>query len=77
MAHLSSYEVQARRIPIIQDIMAAVAINPGFELYYLQCSYKLDCGCEPEVPKIILKNCFYPGELDFFLYKTLSATRIS
>ena len=42
-------------------------INPGFDLYYLQCKCKIDCRCdsEDEVPRIHLDKCYYVGELDY------------
>ena len=31
----------------------------------------IDCGCMPhyEVPQIVLKDCMYVGELDYFVVK--------
>ena len=68
MAHLSPAEIVARRQAISQDILAGVANSPGFQWYFLQCPCRIDCECVPEetTPRIILANCPYPGELDYF-----------
>ena len=68
MAHLPAAEIEARRNASSQDIIAMWQTIMGQEWYALQCPCKIDCGCMPEneVPRIILSNCVYPGELDYF-----------
>ena len=40
----------------------------GAEWYSLQCPCRPDCECMTynEVPRIILSECLYGGELDYF-----------
>ena len=40
----------------------------GAEWVAIQCPCRIDCGCMPlnEVPRIVLPNCLYAGELDYF-----------
>ena len=68
MAHLPSAEIAARREAATQDILSVWNTIQGAEWYSLQCPCRIDCGCMPEdeVPRIVLNNCMYVGELDFF-----------
>ena len=68
MAHLPAAEIEARRNASSQDIIETWQTIKGQEWYALQCQCRIDCGCMPEneVPRIILSNCVYPGELDYF-----------
>ena len=69
MAHLPSAEIAARREAATQDILSVWNTIQGAEWYSLQCPCRIDCGCMPEdeVPRIVLNNCMYVGELDYFL----------
>ena len=65
MAHLPIAELLTRReVPEI-EIREGVQENPGCEWYAIQCSCRIDSGCMPEneVPRVILPNCPYPGNL--------------
>ena len=68
MAHLPSAEIAARREAATQDILSVWNTIQGAEWYSLQCPCRIDCGCMPEdeVPRIVLNNCMYVGELDYF-----------
>ena len=68
MAHLPSAEIAARREAAIQDLLSVWNTMQGAEWYALQCPCRIDCGCMPEdeVPRIVLNNCMYVGELDYF-----------
>ena len=69
MAHLPQAEIIARRNAASQDIIAEWQQHQGQEWYAIQCPCRIDCGCIPEleVPRLVLSNCMYPGELDYFL----------
>ena len=68
MAHLSQAEILARREHATQDIIQEWQSMQGAEWYVLQCPCRPNCDCMPynEVPCIILSQCLYVGELDFF-----------
>ena len=68
MAHLPSAEIQARRAHATEDIIQEWQTMQGAEWYALQCPCRPDCECMPhnEVPRIVLSQCMYVGELDFF-----------
>ena len=68
MAHLPPAEIIARRNAASQDIIAEWQQHQGQDWYALQCPCRIDCGCmsELEVPRLVLSNCMYPGELDYF-----------
>ena len=68
MAHVPPAEIEARRNAASLDIIEEWQAMQGQEWYGLQCPCRIDCGCMPEdeVPRIILANCMYPGELDYF-----------
>ena len=68
MAHLPQAELIARRNAASQDIIAEWQQLKGQDWYALQCPCRIDCGCMPEieVPRLVLSNCLYPGELDYF-----------
>ena len=60
--------VQERREIITNAILAYNAINPGHEFYALVCPCDINCGHMPEdeIPRIMLAQCYYPGEYDYF-----------
>ena len=68
MAHLSPAEVEARRQAISENILGCWAATPGFDLYFILCPCLIDCQCVPvdESPRLVLNNCYYVGELDWF-----------
>ena len=68
MAHLPTAEIQARRQHATQDILQEWQAIQGLEWYAVQCPCRHDCGCMPhnEVPRIVLSQCLYVGELDYF-----------
>ena len=68
MAHLPSAEIEARRQHASQDIIQEWQSKQGLAWYAIQCPCRPDCGCMPhdEVPRIVLAQCLYVGELDFF-----------
>ena len=68
MAHLPSAEIAARREAAKQDILIVWNTMQGCEVYVLQCPCRIDCGCmdEDEYPRIVLNNCMWVGELDYF-----------
>ena len=68
MAHLPAAEIAARREAATLDILSVWNTMQGAEWYSLQCPCRIDCGCMPEdeVPRIVLNNCMYVGELDYF-----------
>ena len=68
MAHLPNAEIQARRNHASQDIIQEWHKMQGSDWYALQCPCRPDCGCMPqnEVPRIVLSQCMYVGELDYF-----------
>ena len=68
MAHLPSAEVQARRQHATQEILSEWQGMEGQQWYSIQCPCRIDCGCMPleEIPRIVLPNCLYAGELDYF-----------
>jgi len=68
MAHLPNAEIEARRNAASQDIIKEWQANQGFELYAIQCPCRIDCRCIPEdeIPRLILSNCLYPGECDYY-----------
>ena len=69
MAHLPSAEIAARRQAATQDIIEEWQTMQGSEWYAIQCPCRIDCLCMPqqEVPRIVLNNCMYVGELDYFV----------
>ena len=68
MAHLPQAEIQARRASATQNIISVWQTKQGAEWYAIQCPCQPDCLCMPvdEVPRIVLSNCLYVGELDYF-----------
>ena len=68
MAHLPRAEIAARREAATQDILSIWNTMQGAKIYALQCPCKIDCGCMPEdqVPRIIMNNCMFVGELGYF-----------
>ena len=70
MAHLPHAEVLARRTSATQDILSVWQGEglQGCAWYAIHCPCMPDCGCMPynEVPRIVLPNCLYVGELDYF-----------
>ena len=68
MAHLPSAEIQSRRQHATQDIIQEWQTMQGAEWYALQCPCHPNCECMPhnEVPRIVLSQCMYVGELDYF-----------
>ena len=68
MAHLPNAEIVARRTAAKQDIISVWQGMKGHEWYAIQCPCRPDCGCMPhdEIPRIVLTNCLYVGEMDFF-----------
>ena len=68
MAHLPDTEIQARRNHASQDIILEWDKMQGSDWYAIHCPCRPDCGCMPqdEVPRIVLSQCMYVGELDFF-----------
>ena len=68
MAHLPHAEIQARRAAATQDIISVWQGMQGAQWYAIQCPCRPDCNCMlvHEVPRIVLSNCMYVGELDYF-----------
>ena len=68
MAHLPHAEIVARRTAATQDIISVWQGIKGHEWYAIQCPCRPDCGCMPhdEIPRIVLTNCMYVGEMDYF-----------
>ena len=68
MTHLPTAESHARRQHAIQDIIQEWTTMKGAEWYALQCPCCPDCECMPhnEVLHIVLLQCMYVGELDYF-----------
>ena len=68
MAHLPNAEIEARRNAASQEIIQEWQANQGKEWYAIQCPCRIDCGCMPEdeIPRIILSNCMFPGEYDYY-----------
>ena len=68
MAHLPSAEIAARRQAATQEIIDEWQTMKGSEWYAIQCPCRIDCFCMPqqEVPRIVLNNCMFVGELDYF-----------
>ena len=68
MAHLPTAEIEARRQHATQDIIQEWLPIQGTEWYAIQCPCRPDCGHMPhdEVPRIVLSQCMYVGELDYF-----------
>ena len=68
MAHLPGAEIAARREAATQDILSVWSQMQGAQIYALQCPCRIDCGHMPEneVPRIVINNCLYVGELDYF-----------
>ena len=69
MAHMSSSQIAARRQEATSSILSMWENMRGAESYALQCPCVIDCGCMPhyQVPRIVLKDCLYVEELDYFL----------
>ena len=68
MANLPRAEIAARREAATQDILSIWNTMQGAKIYAHQCPCRIDCGHMPEdqVPRIILNNCMFVGELDYF-----------
>ena len=68
MAQIPSAEIAARRTVATQEIIEEWQTMKGSEWYAIQCPCRIDCFCMPqqEVPRIILNNCMFVGELDYF-----------
>ena len=73
MAHLPSAEIQARRQHATQDIIQEWTTMQGAEWYAVQCPCRPDCEhmLYYEVPRIILSQCMWVGELDYFFVQQL------
>ena len=72
MAHLPNAEIVARRGHASQDIIQEWQTMQGAEWYALQCPCRPDCEHMPEdeVPRIVLSQCMWVGELDYFFHRT-------
>ena len=68
MAHLPAAEIQARRQHATTYIIEEWQNMQGAAWYAIQCPCRIDCQCmnHNEVPQIVLSQCMYVGELDFF-----------
>ena len=68
MAHLPLAELHARRAHATLDIILEWHTMVGAEWYALMCPCYIDCNCMPlnEVPRIVLSQCMYVGEMDYF-----------
>ena len=68
MPHLPTAEINGIRQHATQDILQEWNTMQGAEWYVLQCPCHPDCKCMPynEVPRIVLSQCMYVGELDYF-----------
>ena len=68
MAHLPTAEITARRQHATQDKIQEWTSNQWAKWYAVQCPCCPDCGHMPEneVPRIVLSQCMYVGELDYF-----------
>ena len=77
MAHLPKAELDARHEAVKTDILSVWQSMQGAEWYATQCPCRPDCGCMPEheVPRFLLSNCLYVGELDrIFVQQPFLAT---
>ena len=68
MAHLPSAEIEARRQHASEDIIQEWSNIQGAQWYAIQCPCRPDCGHMPEeeIPRTVLSQCMWVGELDFF-----------
>ena len=68
MAHLNQAQIQARRLRVRDEVLAAVTDLPARPWYALQCKCGIDCLHMPfdEIPRIRLSFCLYPGEFDYY-----------
>ena len=68
MADLPQNVLQERRETMSNAILAYTALYPGLAWCALLCPCNLNCGHMPqeEIPRIMLPECYYPGEYDFF-----------
>ena len=69
MAHLPRSEILARHQAVIMDIVSEWQKNPGWQEYMISCPCFHEPACdhglsEDFLPRIIIKNCLYIGELD-------------
>ena len=69
MAHLPRSEILARHQAVIMDIVSEWQKNPGWQEYMISCPCFHEPAChhalsEDFLPRIIIKNCLYVGELD-------------
>ena len=69
MLDLPQQVLQERRETMTNAILEYNALYPGHAWYALVCPCNLNCGHMPqeEIPRIMLPECYYPGEYDFFL----------
>ena len=68
MAHLPSVEIQVRRQGTSQEIIAEWQVQDRPNWVAIQCPCRIDCGCIPlnQVARIVISNCLYVGELDYY-----------
>ena len=68
MAHLPAAEIQARRGHATQHIIQEWEKVQGSNWYAIMCPCYIECNCMHvnEVPRIVLTQCLYVGELDYF-----------
>ena len=77
MAHLPHAEIEARHAAVKQDILSVWQEIQGPQWCVTQCPCQPDCFCMPaeEVPRIVMSNCLYVGELDrLFVQQPFLAT---
>ena len=60
--NLHNAEIVARRAVATEDIISVWQGMQGTQWYAIQCN----CMSVQEVPHIVLSNCMYVGELDYF-----------
>ena len=68
MAHLPAAVINARRQHATQYIINEWETMIDADWYAIMCPCNIECGCMPldEIPRIVLSQCLYVGELDYF-----------
>ena len=74
MAHLPPAELEAGFNHAKADLLIArqELEGPLSDWYIILCPCRIDCSCinEEEVPRLVLSQCIYVGELDrFFVHQ--------
>ena len=73
---LSSEEMATRRAAVITHIRDFHRTHQLSSAYYLVYGCTQECGCDvPNIGRVTLPFCLYPGEMDWFEdYQPLAAT---